>query len=94
MEVYIEFQGISRVITKARKLTLQLGPQATYREIIQILAETYPGLVGEVINKDRQTFLGSNMLSVEGKRMVRPADLDVTPQDGEKLILMSILAGG
>jgi hypothetical protein len=94
MEVLVEFQGISRVLTKSRKASFHLGSHATYRDVIHQLAAAYPSLVGEVISKDKKTFLGSNMLSVNGKRMIRPADLDLTPNEGEKLILMSILAGG
>ena len=94
MEVLIEFQGVSRVITKAKKLPLDVAPETTYRQIIQRLAVLYPALVGEVITNDRQTMLGSNMLSLNGKHMIRPTDLGKSPQDGDKLIIMSILAGG
>jgi hypothetical protein len=94
MEVLIEFQGISRVITKSKKLPLDVKPDTTYRQIIQRLAVLYPSLVGEVIAKDRQTMLGSNMLSRNGKQMIRPIDLGNSPEDGDKLTIMSILAGG
>jgi len=94
MEVLIEFQGISRVITKSKKLPLNVDPDTTYRQIIQRLAAAYPNLVGEVITEDRLSMLGSNMLSLNGKHMVRPADLDKSPTEGDKLIIMSILAGG
>jgi hypothetical protein len=93
-EIAVEFQGISRVLTKSKSAILYLDSTVTYREIIRRLAEMYPDLIGQVINKDLMTFLGSNMLSVNGKRMIRPSDLDCFPQAGEKLILMSILAGG
>ncbi len=94
MEVLIEFQGISRVLTKSKKLPLNVEPDTTYRQIIQRLAALYPGLVGEVITKDRQALLGSNMVSLNGKHMLRPSDLENSPADGDKLTIMSILAGG
>ncbi|MDX9863910.1 MAG: MoaD/ThiS family protein [Anaerolineaceae bacterium] len=94
MEVLIEFQGISRVLVKSKKMPLKVEPATTYRQIIQRLAVLYPALVGEVISKDRQTLLGSNMLSLNGKHMIRPSDLDNSPEAGDKLTLMSILAGG
>jgi hypothetical protein len=94
MEVLIEFQGISRVLTKSKKLPLNVEPDTTYRQIIQRLAVLYPTLVGEVIAKDRQTMLGSNMVSLNGKHMLRPAELENSPSDGDKLTIMSILAGG
>ena len=94
MEVLIEFQGISRVLTKSKKLPLNVEPDITFREIIQRLAVLYPGLVGEVIAKDRQTMLGSNMVSLNGKHMLRPTDMEASPAEGDKLTIMSILAGG
>jgi hypothetical protein len=94
MEVLIEFQGISRVLTKSKKLPLNVPSNTTYRQIIQRLAALYPNLVGEVIAKDQQTMFGSNMLSLNGKHMVRPSDLGNSPKSGDKLTIMSILAGG
>ena len=93
-EIAVEFQGISRVLTKCKSTTLCFDSPVTYLKIIRRLADMFPALVGQVINNDLTSFLGSNMLSVDGKRMIRPVDLDNTPQEGEKLILMSILAGG
>ena len=94
MELLIEFQGISRVLTKSKNLPLNVEPDTTYRQIIQRLAVLYPNLVGEVIAKDKQTMLGSNMVSLNGKHMLRPTDLEDSPADGDKLTIMSILAGG
>ena len=34
------------------------------------------------------------MFNLDGKRMVKPGELDNTPDEGGHLILMSVLAGG
>ena len=56
--------------------------------------EAYPELVGDVIHPSYASLKASNMLNVNGKRMIQPSQMDECPQDGDRLIMMSILAGG
>lgn len=94
MELTIEFAGLSRVLTHQSKTTLQVAPDTTFRQLLSALSDQYPELVGEVIHKDRKNLQSSNMLNVNGKHMVQPAEMDMSPSDGDRVILMSILAGG
>ncbi len=94
MEVTVEFAGLSRVLTRQPRLTLKLGEDATYQQILQRLGELHPELVGEVINPSFRSLKASNMLSLNGKRMIQPDQMDQSPDEGDRLILMSILAGG
>jgi len=94
MELTIEFAGLSRVLTHLPRISLTVEPGTTFRQIIAILAEKYPELVGEVIHAKKTTLQSSNMLNVNGKHMVQPTEMEHTPSDGDRLIIMSILAGG
>lgn len=94
MKVSVEFNGIFRILTKTSHLTLDLAPGTTFREIITRLSERYPELSGEVLDSDDGALIDSNGLSLNGKRMIQPADLDDAPQEGDRLIFMSVLAGG
>ncbi|HOT92363.1 MAG TPA: MoaD/ThiS family protein [Anaerolineae bacterium] len=94
MQVLVEFTGIPRVVTGVRQVPLQLQDGATYREIVRLLGKRYPQLIGEVLQPDGETFQPSNMLNLNGQRMIQPAQMDESPHDGDRLILMSILAGG
>ena len=94
MQVFVEFMGIARVVSGVKKVTLDLEEGTTFRQIVRLLARRYPQLVGEVIQADGETFQASNMLNLNGRRMIQPAQMDDTPCNGDRLILMSILAGG
>ena len=94
MDLTIEFAGLSRVLTRLSRTSLQVKPDTTFRELLTILSEKHPELVGEVIHVNRSTLQSSNMLNVNGKHMVQPAEMDQSPSDGDRVILMSILAGG
>ena len=94
MQVLVEFMCVARVVSGVKQATLDLAEGTTFRQIVRLLARKYPQLVGEVIQPDGETFQPSNLLNLNGRRMIQPAQMDDTPQDGDRLVLMSILAGG
>jgi hypothetical protein len=62
---------------------------------VDILGTRYPGLVGQVIDPADRTLYASNLFNLNGKHMIRPdAMAGEGPHDGDRLILMSVLAGG
>jgi molybdopterin converting factor small subunit len=94
MHISVEFAGIARVVTGERQTALTLDAGTTYREILRVLSVKYPTLIGEVLKSDGVTLFPSNMLNRNGKRMIQPSQMNDVPQDGDRLILMSVLAGG
>lgn len=94
MNIQMEFTGVSRVVTGEKKVPLDLDDGTTFRDIVRILGVRYPQLIGEVLHVDGETLQASNMLNLNGKRMIQPVHMDDRPSDGDRLILMSILAGG
>ncbi|MBN1249603.1 MAG: MoaD/ThiS family protein [Anaerolineae bacterium] len=94
MKVTVEFAGMARLLTRTPRVTLELDDSTSFSEILRMLGERHPELVGEVISPTFDALKASNMLNVNGKHMVQPAQMDQGPTDGDRLILMSILAGG
>mgnify|MGYP006281597199 CR=1 FL=1 len=94
MQVNVEFSGVSRVLTRTRKLSVDLKADATFRDLLHELGRRYPELMGEVINPTNYRLEGANMLNLNGERMLQPDQMDASPQDGDRIILMSVLAGG
>ncbi len=94
MEIIVEFVGVSRMITKKTRLNLDLGEGTTYQDIVKLLAKKFPPLIGQLITPKEFTLYPSNMFSLNGKSMIKPEDMGKNAKDGERLILMSILAGG
>jgi hypothetical protein len=94
MEIIIEFVGVSRMITKTTRINLELEEGTTYQDLVSILADKFPGLVGQLITPQDHNFYPSNMFSLNGKRMIKTEEMGTKVNNGDRLILMSILAGG
>lgn len=94
MNILVEFAGISRVLTGVRDVTLTLAPGTSYREIIRQLGIRFPALVGQVIVPDGTALFPENKLALNGKRILPESEMDASPNEGDRLTLMSILAGG
>ena len=62
MRVRVELLGLSRLITGAREVSLEMPDGATYRDLVYTLSERYPGLVGNVIQADRRNLQAPNIL--------------------------------
>ena len=94
MIVQLELGGVSRVLTKEREVSFSLAEGSSYRQLLYKFGERYPILWNEVIDPADGTLLGANMLNLNGKRMLPPEQFDESPQDGDRIFIMSILAGG
>ena len=94
IQVKVEFSGLSRILAKANDMQLSISPQQTYVDIIRMVAEKYPSLVGNVIDKSKDSLFPSNIFSRDGKTVVQHEEMNNCPRDGEVLILLSLLAGG
>lgn len=94
MNLTIEFTGAPRSVVGQKRLALSLADPCTYRDIVRRLATDYPDLVGLIIDRDRETFLSSNMFVINGDLSTPAMLLDETPPEGAHLILMSLITGG
>ena len=94
MQVTVEFTGAARVVVGQKVITVELPETATYRDIVRYLAQTYPGVIGLLIDKDGETFLSSNMFVINGDLTTPAMVLSEHPNPGDHLILMSLITGG
>lgn len=92
--VTVEFTGLSRYIAGASEVQLTLETGSTYRDVIRTLGIRFPGLVGILIADDGETFLSSNMFIIDGDYANPAMVMEDTPQDGERIHLMSVITGG
>lgn len=92
--ITVEFLGLARILTQQKMLELQIGPATTYRDIVQIIGTRFPVLVGQVISPEGNDLIASNMISLNGEHMIQEDAMGDIPSDGDRIIFMSILAGG
>ncbi len=94
MKISVEFAGLSRVLTGVRQVSLDVEESVTFQDIVRILADQYPSLIGKVIQPEGEGLYPSNLLNINGQRMVQESQMGQSPDEGDRIILMSILAGG
>ena len=94
MRIHMEFLGLSRFAAGVKGITLDLEKGTTFRDIVRILATRYPAMIGNVIQPDNETLHSPNIFNLNAKRMIQANQMDDSPGDGDRIILMSISAGG
>jgi len=94
IQVLVEFTGISRVLTGKKEYQLPLADGAGMMDVVRAIGRKFPPLVGEVIEKDGETLIPTNLFSVNGKQILNEKQLHYQPKNGDRLILLSLLAGG
>ena len=94
MRVQLEFFGLSRLATGMKELSLELEEGTTFRDLVRMLGTEYPKMSENVINPDGETLHPPNIFNVNAKQMIKPDQMDQCPDDGDRIILMSVSAGG
>ena len=94
MRVQLEFFGLSRLAAGTKELALDLEEGTTFRDLVRLLGTEYPKMLENVISSDGETLHPPNIFNVNAKRMIKPDQMDRCPDDGDRIILMSVSAGG
>ena len=94
MKITVEFTGITRAIARADEIEFEVPDGFTYRDLVKLLAEKFPDMVGIIIDPNREDFLSSNMFVVNGDLEFAAMIMDKSPADGERMALMSVITGG
>lgn len=94
MTVVVEFLGVARIAAGTKEIALQVDDGVTFRDIIRRLGIQYPALMQYVIQPDGETLYPSQILNHNSERIIQTDQMDQSPADGDRITLMSILAGG
>ena len=94
MRIQVEFLGLSRLVTKQREVSMDIDPGTTFRDIVGLLADRYPEMIGNVIRPDHATLQEPNIFNLNARRMIQAGQMDESPSENDRIILMSMSAGG
>jgi molybdopterin converting factor small subunit len=92
MRLTVEFLGLARRLTQTKESLVEIEDQATLRDVLRHLVAQFPSLCGSVIRCESFDLVPSYMLNINGRRAAR--DLDMPAEDGQRLLLMFLEAGG
>ncbi len=93
-QVIIEFTNLARVIAGEKEIQRSFPDGATYADVIGWLADTYPDMLGILIQENRRAFTNSTMFLINNEMSLPAFILDEKPKDGERLTIVSIPTGG
>jgi hypothetical protein len=94
VKIHVDFLGVSRLLTHKTEAVFDIHEGATYRELVIRLRDSFPVLVGDVIRPDGELLQKPNMFYIKGIRPIREPEMDHSMADGERIVLMSLSAGG
>ena len=94
IQVLVEFTGVSRMLAGVSELSLKIPPGTSFADIVNKIGLKFPSLVGQIIDKNGRDFIATNLFSLNGQRIIQEGEMNGTPTNGDRLILVSLLAGG
>jgi hypothetical protein len=89
--VEVELLGVARYVARTAVLRVPLAEPATAAAVLRALRDACPALVGVAVDASA-TPLGGHVLARTGGTLLRSGEEPVSP--GERLMLLSVLAGG
>ena len=92
MVLTVELLGLARRLAQTKRSLVEIHDRATLREVVACLATRFPALVGPVIVPGTYDLASPYMLNIDGRRVAK--DFDAPAQDGQRLLLMFVEAGG
>jgi len=93
-QVVVEFTGISRMLTGQTAVAFKIPQSTTFSEIVKLIGHQFPSMVGQVIEKNGSVFIATNLFSLNGQSIIQESEMNQSPKEGDRLILISLLAGG
>jgi molybdopterin converting factor small subunit len=93
-QVQVEFTGISRMLTGQSEMSIKIRQGTTFSEIVELLGKKFPPMLGQIIDKNGDEFIATNLFSLNGQRIIQESEMKESPKEGDRLILISLLAGG
>jgi molybdopterin converting factor small subunit len=94
MRISVEFLGLSRLITGEKTRDFDLVKGTTFQGLVHELGATYPAMIGDVIQSSGKALQAPNIFNLDGKRMIQQNQMQDSLNDGDRVVLMSMSAGG
>ena len=94
MRIQLELFGLARIAAGTKELGLELEEGMAFRDIVRLLSARYPTMIGNVIQPDGETLQPPNIFNLNARQMIQADQMDECPNDGDRIVLMSMSAGG
>jgi len=92
MKLTVEFySGLALRLSKEKAASIEVGDNATLRDVSAALAQKFPAFLGALIVPETYELVSPHLFNIHGQAV---ASLDTKPEEGERILLLSVTAGG
>jgi len=92
MEFTVEFYGLPRRLSGVKETTVQVEKEATLRDVVKALVSRFPVFLGDLVNPTTHDLEEPYFFNINARFV--PRTLDFRPQEGDRLLLLFVEAGG
>ena len=92
MELIVEFFGLPRRLSGVKETKVEVKPGASLREVVKALTAAFPAFLGDLVNPRTYDLNEPYFFNIDARRVA--PNLDYTPKEGERLLLLFVEAGG
>jgi len=93
MKLRVEFYcGLALRLSKEKAVVIEVSDDATLRDVSAALAEKFPAFLGPLIVPETYDLVKPHLFNIDGRRVAQ--SLDVKVKENERILLMSVTAGG
>nr|MBC7243854.1 MoaD/ThiS family protein [Chloroflexota bacterium] len=83
--------GLARRLSKETEAEIEVNDGATLRDVGAALAQRFPAFLGPLITPGTHDLVEPHFFHVNGRRA---ANMDMPVQEGDRILLMTVTAGG
>ena len=87
-KVTVELTGPARIQAGRKEVSITVPDEATWRDVVTVLAKALPVLVGMAITEDRRALIPGHLLNLGGRRTICDFDEEANIKEGDLLLLM------
>lgn len=92
INIKIEFFGRARLILGINSFQITVNEKITQKELIFLVAKTYPKLIGEIIEENKLNLKKSYNMGINGIK--NPSENELNLNNNDSILIFSSQAGG
>jgi hypothetical protein len=92
MEFTVEFYGLPRRLSGVKETAVDVEHGASLRDVVAALAKRFPAFLNELIDPQTYDLEEPYFFNIDARFV--PPSLDHVPQQGQRLLLLFLEAGG
>lgn len=92
MQLTVELFGLARRLSGEKEVTVEVSDEASLRDVVVALTKRFPAFLGPLVVPETYELKEPYFFNYDGRRVAK--SLDEKPEEGDRLLLFFVDAGG